>query len=377
MHLTGKRPELPDVLCDGNPPTQALRDLHRSLLARNRTDRPPHAGIVAKILKKLAVGKTIDVAKILLSATTHEEALSVENRRKERNVALLTAGRTDETIKRPAMVGSEAEAVASAPTQVAMSTEEARAHEALLTGPDIPSDQGSQAHSSLVTSDEQLPQAKKSSGAPVVIAAAIVAVVVAISLVIGLGGGDNDAPAGENSAISTAESTREQKVQTPEETVAASSEAAEKVSSEVATRGQLAPEAAGEASASVELVTEPAGVSVESGGAFLGKTPLEVTFPQAVRKRLIRLSLTGYETQSVVMESGHSGPYKVKMAKRASAKAADASDGPSKAARKTGAEASKKRTGKSRRSRTGVRTRSSAKPAKTRAPKKKPAMDLW
>ena len=308
LHLTGKRPELPEVLCDGNPPTQALRDLHRCLLARHKTERPAHARMVAKMLKKLAVGKSVDVKKIMLSATTHEQAAPIEKRRSDRNVALLS-GRTDESLKTgTAMSTDEAQVVASAATMVAMSTDEPLVSDPLLTGPEIPSDASSVDLSTYV--NEEAVYKGEAQGNKFVLFAALAAALLAVVLVVVLGGGndtvtdDNTAEKDNSSQVSVANDNERSQAGTNSESASAGRTVPARKSGKITE------------SVDVQLKTTPPGVSVEIGGEYLGETPLAIGFTGKTAKRLVRLSRDGYLSQTVVVERSHDGPYNVVMKKK-------------------------------------------------------------
>ena len=188
MHLTGKRPELPEFLSNSQPPTEALKTLHRALLARHKTERPPTARVVAKILKKLAIGKQVDVEKALSSAATHESEAPIEKRRSDRNVALLS-GRTDESLATTtAPITEDPIVVASAPTLASMSAGDLGGASPLLTGPEIPADAATELADLPPVTD---PDPTWKTGNRFVILSALVAVVVAVGLLLILGPSDD------------------------------------------------------------------------------------------------------------------------------------------------------------------------------------------
>jgi serine/threonine protein kinase len=214
MHLTGKRPELPEYLSNAQPPTEALRHLHRVLLARHKTERPPNARVVAKILKKLAVGKQVDVEKALSTAATHVSEAPVEKRRSDRNVALLS-GRTDENLKTStAPVTEDPLVIADAPTLASMSVSDLEVSSPLLTGPEIPAD------TSVDVDNFDPPHEPKPSwetGNRLVVLSAVIAVVVAIALLVTLGTRDgNDS---NNEAASTVISEEKQAGTVPRDVI--------------------------------------------------------------------------------------------------------------------------------------------------------------
>jgi serine/threonine-protein kinase len=302
MHVNAKVPPLPDTLIDGNPPSEGLCILHRSLLAKDMNSRPRDAATVAKVFKALASGQTVDITQAIADlrvghVTGPVQAMSGAE------LAQISQEATDAAIPTdpkqlvlpqdsPLTSALNQAATERAPVQP-VSTGPAITVESVESAPrDAPPAAPGPAPGQVVPSAVQ---AGRPWLLPVSIAAAAA---VAIVIAIGPGGGDT-APAGE-AINNTSSSSTKPTLKRSKPSVGQSSQPA----------AEPRP-TAGSKLKRVSLVSTPPGAMVFHGETELGETPLDVWFPEGIDERALKLSRPGHVPREVLLSRTTASPHKV------------------------------------------------------------------